>query len=213
MTTPMRSFSIHRSAIALSAVLTVAAGDARVSAPDEAARPPNVLFVISDDQSWLHAGAYGYAAARTPAFDRIAREGVLFEQAFAPTPGCSPTRAAILTGRNNWQIEQAGTHWSSFPQKYEVFPDRLEKAGYFIGMTGKGWAPGSEDGWERNPAGPRFGGGDYSQAFRQFLDQRPAGRPFLFWFGSREPHPSTIRANVGYGVAAGFVLADSPAVA
>jgi len=204
----MRSFSIHRSVIALSAVLTVAAGDARVSAADEAARPPNVLFVISDDQSWLHAGAYGYAAARTPAFDRIAREGVLFEQAFAPTPGCSPTRAAILTGRNNWQIEQAGTHWSSFPQKYEVFPDRLEKAGYFIGMTGKGWAPGSEDGWERNPAGPRFGGGDYSQAFRQFLDQRPAGRPFLFWFGSREPHPSTIRANVGCGVAAGFDLAD-----
>ena len=172
----------------------------------ETKRRPNVLFVISDDQSWAHAGAYGCAAARTPNFDRIAREGVLFEHAFAPTPGCSPTRAAILTGRNNWQIEQAGTHWSSFPKKYEVFPDRLEKAGYFIGMTGKGWAPGSDEGWARNPAGPRFGGNDYTEAFRQFLDQRPEGKPFLFWFGSREPHPSTIRANVGCGVEAGYDL-------
>jgi N-sulfoglucosamine sulfohydrolase len=170
------------------------------------AKRPNVLFVISDDQSWAHAGAYGCKAARTPAFDRIAREGVLFTYAFAPTPGCSPTRAAVLTGRNNWQIEQAGTHWSSFPRKYEVFPDRLEKAGYFIGMNGKGWAPGSEEGWERNPAGPKFGNNDYSEAFREFLDKRPAEKPFCFWFGSREPHSSVIRANLGCGVAAGYDL-------
>lgn len=173
---------------------------------DEVTPRPNVLFVISDDQSWPHAGAYGYKAARTPAFDRIAREGVLFEQAFAPTPGCSPTRASVLTGRNNWQIEEAGTHWSSFPRKYEVFPDRLEQAGYFIGMTGKGWAPGNVDGWERNPAGPGFGGANYSEAFRSFLDKRPADKPFLFWLGSVEPHPSAIRANLGCGVAAGYDL-------
>ena len=175
-------------------------------AADETEGPPNVLFVISDDQSWLHAGAYGYDAARTPAFDRIAAEGVLFEQAFAPTPGCSPTRAAILTGRNHWQIEHAGTHASTFPRTYEVFPDRLEQAGYFIGMTGKGWSPGNSEGWERNPAGPNFRGATYSEGFRRFLDQRPEDRPFLFWFGSREPHPGTIRANRGSGVEAGFDL-------
>lgn len=179
-----------------------------LSHAEEPTKRPNVLFVISDDQSWAHTGATGCKAARTPAFDRIASEGVLFEQAFAPTPGCSPTRAALLTGRNNWQIEHAGTHWSSFPTKYEVFPDRLEQAGYFIGMTGKGWAPGSEEGWERNPAGPRFGGADYTGAFRVFLDKRPAEKPFLFWFGSREPHPSTIRANLGCGVEAGYDLGD-----
>ncbi len=173
---------------------------------DDGADRPNILFVISDDQSWPHAGAYGYKAARTPAFDRVAAEGVLFDQAFAPTPGCSPTRAAILTGRNNWQIEEAGTHWSTFPRKYEVFPDRLEDAGYFVGMTGKGWAPGNNEGWERNPAGPRFGGRDYSEAFGEFLNQRPDGKPFLFWFGSFEPHPGTLRANQGSGVAAGFDL-------
>lgn len=193
-----------RTALQLAAVLLLVTTVATDGAAEE--RPPNILFVISDDQSWVHAGAYGCPAARTPAFDRIAREGVLFEQAFAPTPGCSPTRAAILTGRNHWQLEHAGTHASSFPRTYEVFPDRLEEAGYFVGMTGKGWSPGSTDGWDRNPAGPGFRGSPYSVAFRNFLDQRPADQPFLFWFGSREPHPGTIRANLGSGVAADFDL-------
>lgn len=81
------------------------------------------------------ASAYGYYAIQTPAFDRIAREGILFNQAFVASPGCSPSRAALLTGLNCWQIEEAGTHGSSFPQKYTVFPDLLETAGYFVGYT------------------------------------------------------------------------------
>ena len=59
----------------------------------EPAKPPNILFAISDDQSWLHAGAYGTATVKTPAFDRIAREGVLFEHAFCAAPSCAPSRA------------------------------------------------------------------------------------------------------------------------
>lgn len=174
----------------------------------EAASRPNILFVISDDQSWAHTGAAGYRAARTPAYDRIAAEGVLFENAFAPTPGCSPTRAAILTGRNNWQIEEAGTHASSFPTHYEVFPTRLQSAGYFIGMHGKGWGPGTFDGWPHNPAGPSFQGENYTDAFRNFLNVRPEDQPFLFWFGAYEPHPSIMRAKRGIGVASGYKLDD-----
>lgn len=173
---------------------------------EEADRPPNILFAISDDQSWIHAGAYGFEEARTPHFDRVAAEGVLFEQAFAPTPGCSPTRAAILTGRHNWQIEHAGTHWSTFPRKFAVLPDRLEEAGYFIGFVAKGWAPGNTEGWDRNPAGPSFGGGGYASVFSRFLEERPEDKPFYFWYGAREPHPGTIRANLGSGVEAGFDL-------
>ena len=89
---------------------------------------PNILVAISDDQSFPHASAYGYQAISTPAFDRVAKMGVLFNNAFTPAPGCSPMRAAFLTVRNIWQIEHAGTHASSFPKKYEVYQDRLEAA-------------------------------------------------------------------------------------
>ena len=71
-----------------------------LAGPLAAADRPNILIAISDDQSFPHASAYGSRMVSTPAFDRIARDGVLFTQAFAASPGCSPSRAAFLTGLN-----------------------------------------------------------------------------------------------------------------
>src|SRR5436190_236824 len=107
----------------------------------ETGRPhkPNILIAIADDASWPHMSAYGCRFVNTPGFDRIAREGVLFDNCFTPTPKCSPSRAALLTGRNPWQLEEACDHYGLFPGKLTVFPDLLESAGYFIGYTGKGW--------------------------------------------------------------------------
>ena len=70
---------------------------------------PNILFVISDDQSWPHTGAYGCNFVNTPAFDRLAREGLLFENAFCNAPQCSPARAVALTGLNMWRLEEASS--------------------------------------------------------------------------------------------------------
>ena len=71
------------------------------------ATPPNFLFAISDDQSFPHAGAYGCTWIQTPAFDRIAREGILFNRAYTPNAKCAPSRSCILTGRNSWELEEA----------------------------------------------------------------------------------------------------------
>ena len=163
--------------------------------------PPNILLVISDDQSWPHASAYGYEAIQTPGFDRIAREGVLFNQAFAASPGCSPSRAALLTGRHCWQLEHAGTHASSFDSKYITYPELLGQAGYHVGYTGKGWGPGNYQigGRQNNPAGPAWqdiemdapegiSRTDYAENFRAFLDAKAGEQPFCFWMGGREPH-------------------------
>lgn len=168
-----------------------------------AAERPNILVAISDDQSYPHASAYGYEAIETPAFDRVAKAGVLFNNAFTPAPGCSPMRAAFLTGRNIWQLEHAGTHASSFSTKYEVYQDRLEANGYFVGYTGKGWGPGNWQisGRKRNPAGPDWSkkkldapsgirNTDYATNFADFLAARPDGQPFSFWYGGSEPHRS-----------------------
>ncbi|MFY8057006.1 MAG: sulfatase-like hydrolase/transferase, partial [Planctomycetaceae bacterium] len=74
----------------------------------------NILFAIADDWG-PHAGAYGTPWVRTPAFDRVAAEGVLFRHAFTPMAKCAPSRAIVLTGRSFWQLGQAGNHMSYFP--------------------------------------------------------------------------------------------------
>ena len=184
-----------------------------------AENPPNVLLAISDDQSHAHNSFAGCRAVNTPAFDRVAREGVFFRNAMGASPGCSPCRASLLTGRHPWQIEQAGTHASSFPTDYVVFPDLLEKAGYWIGYTGKGWGPGNwkVSGRTRNPAGPEFSQlktvppfsgmskNDYAANFDDFLAQRPPGKPFYFWFGAQEPHRGYEK---GSGLKSGKKLED-----
>lgn len=59
---------------------------------------PNILLAIADNWSWPHASAYGDEAVSTPTFDRVASEGVLFDDAYVAVPSCTPSRAAILTG-------------------------------------------------------------------------------------------------------------------
>lgn len=121
---------------------------------------------------------------QTPAFDRVAREGVLFSNAFVSAPSCTPSRGAILTGQWHWRLEEGGNLWGMLPKKFEVYPDLLEQAGYHVGYTRKGWAPGDyrAGGRTRNPAGPVF------KDFGEFLKARPEGKPFCFWFGSHDPH-------------------------
>lgn len=172
--------------------------------PGRAAEGINILFAIADDQSWPHASAYGTPHVRTPAFDRLADQGVLFTNAFAPAPQCSPCRAALLTGYNIWQLEEAGTHGSLFPKKFPVFTRILEDKGYHVGFTGKPWSPGNWEaaGWDRNPVGTEYNDRhltpptsgisdiDYAENFRDFLSARPDKAPFFFWYGGKEPHRS-----------------------
>ena len=70
----------------------------------QAAEQPNILFAIADDWSFGHAGVYGCDWVRTPNFDRLAKEGILFQRAYTPNAKCAPSRAIILTGRNSWQL-------------------------------------------------------------------------------------------------------------
>ena len=183
------------------------------------ARRQNILFLIADDWSQGHAGAYGCNWVRTPTFDRVAREGVLFTNAFTSNPKCSPCRATILTGRNSWQLKEAVNHYSIFPNEFAVYPAELEKNGYFTGMTGKGWGPGDfqSTGFAHNPAGREYQARtlappasgisprDYAACFEDFLAARPKDKPFCFWLGGHEPHRPY---EPGSGLRAGKRLAD-----
>lgn len=146
-------------------------------------RPPNILLLLADNWAWPHASAYGHALTRTPTFDRLARQGVLFTNAFAPTPSCSPSRAGILTGQATHRLEDAASLHSLFPSKFPVYTDSLAAAGYRTGHTGKGWGPGDfvKSARKDNPAGPVF------RSFGEFLG-KAGSDPFCFWLGSRNPH-------------------------
>ena len=82
---------------------------------------PNILLAIADDWSFGHAGAYGSTWVRTPAFDRVAREGLLFTHAYTPNAKCAPSRAILLTGRHSWQLEEAANHVPFFPRKFKTW--------------------------------------------------------------------------------------------
>ncbi|MFW6277562.1 MAG: sulfatase [Prolixibacteraceae bacterium] len=166
---------------------------------------PNILFCISDDQSFPHAGAYGCDWVKTPAFDRVAREGILFTNAYTCNAKCAPSRSSIVTGRNSWQLEEAANHWPYFPAKFKTYAEVLMENDYFVGHTAKGWAPGvalDSNGVKRQLTGPAFNefktepptghinGNDYARNFEAFLDANEEGKPFCFWYGGLEPHRS-----------------------
>ncbi len=149
-------------------------------------KQPNILFLLADDWSYPHAGVYGDPVIRTPTFDRLASEGALFDNAFCAAPSCSPSRAAILTGRYPHQLESAGNLWSVIPNKFPNWVSILEEGGYHTGKSQKGWGPGDfkRGGYTKNPAG-----NDYA-SFEEFLNEKNDDQPFCFWFGSTDPHRS-----------------------
>lgn len=164
---------------------------------------PNILFAIADDASWKHMGSYFCNWVKTPAFDRVANGGILFTRAYTPNAKCAPSRACILTGRNSWQLREAANHSPHFPAEFKTYAEALGEHGYWVGSVAKGWAPGdpgSVNGKPRQLTGPKFdeyktepparfiNSNDYARNFEAFLEARPKGMPFCFWYGSTEPH-------------------------
>lgn len=184
-----------RSLLALAALLLLRAALT-------AASPPNILFAIADDWG-AHASAYGTPWIRTPSFDRVAKEGLLFSHAYTPNAKCAPSRACILTGRNSWQLKEAANHICYFPPEFKGWGEALAEHGWNVGYTMKGWGPGVANDangkprlmtgkpWNQKKAKPptsEISDNDYSANFSAFLDAAPAGKPWCFWYGAIEPH-------------------------
>jgi len=180
-----------------------------------ATKRPNILFVIADDWSYGHASAYGAKWVNTPGFDRVAREGLLFHNAFTPNAKCAPSRSILITGRYSWQLEEGANHIAYFPAKFKSVVEVLGDHGYATGMTGKGWGPGvakDTNGKNREMAGkpyqkrklkPETTGifsTDYAANFGDFLEAKPKDQPWFFWYGALEPHRAY---EYGSGVAKG----------
>jgi arylsulfatase A-like enzyme len=114
------------------------------------ARRPNIVVILTDDLGFADLGCYGSKLIRTPSIDRLARDGVLFTHAYANAPVCSPTRAALMTGRYQHRLgieyvfHGKRTEGKGLAPGEAVLPGQLKAAGYHTAMTGK-WHLGRED--------------------------------------------------------------------
>lgn len=208
-----------KAAISLACLITVSclakAPVLAAPAPTPPKTRPNILFAIADDWSYGHASAYGCKWVQTPAFDRVARQGILFTHAYTPSAKCAPSRSCILTGRNPWQLKAACNHIPYFPPEFKTWAEVLGEHGYFVGLTAKGWSPGvarNAEGQPREMAGRPFNKrtapppasginrNDYAGNFADFLDATLQDKPWCFWYGGLEPHRGY---EYGSGVAKG----------
>jgi len=107
-------------------------------APGQGQAPnrPNILFIFADDHGAQAISAYGSRVNRTPNIDRIAREGMLFQDCFVTNSICGPSRAVILTGVHS-HINGQTTNGQRFDGSQPTFPRLLRAAGYQTALIGK----------------------------------------------------------------------------
>lgn len=163
-------------------------GSQRFHRSSNGRKRPNILMHVADDLSWSHLGFVGDPAVKTPHIDRMAAEGANFTHAFVSSSTCSPSRAAMLTGRNFWELEDGANLYGTMPANLACYPTLLAQAGYRVGRWSKGYGPGvgaAWNDWDNDPAGPRV------KSFEHFLadhQKQAAEQPFVFWYGSTDPH-------------------------
>ena len=97
---------------------------------------PNILFVLCDDLRWDALGCAGHPHLKTPHIDRLAKEGVFFQNAFCTTSLCSPSRASILSGLYAHAHGVTNT-FTEYPTDLASFPKLLQASGYETAYLGK----------------------------------------------------------------------------
>lgn len=123
-----------------------------------AATPPNIVLIISDDQAWNDYGFMGHDAIQTPNLDKLASESVVFKNGYVPTALCRPSLVTLLTGhyasvhgvtgndpspkyaeRDSDLYKQRRAQLISYLDKFETVPEALGKLGYLSHQSGKLW--------------------------------------------------------------------------
>lgn len=174
-----------------------------------ARRPPNILYIMSDDHAAHAIGCYGSRINQTPNIDRLASGGMRFENCFCTNALCAPSRAAILTGKYS-HVNGLRTNRDTFDGSQQTYPKLLQRAGYQTAVIGK-WHlvsdPTGFDYWNilpgqgiyHNPVFIEMGQkkkheGYVTDLITQFsidyLNSRDKSRPFCLVCQHKAPHRS-----------------------
>ncbi len=158
----------------------------------DAKSPPNIVLIIADDVSWNDFGCYGNEVVKTPNIDRLAREGLRFDNVYVTASSCSPSRCSIISGKYPHSNGAAELH-TPLPGTEIPFPLLLRQNNYYTAQAGK-WHMGEDTyrAFDRN-TDKKFGfdNGDGGQNYWvSCLKERPKNKPFFFWLASYDAHRS-----------------------
>ncbi|MEN3944166.1 sulfatase [Prosthecobacter sp. SYSU 5D2] len=146
---------------------------------------PNFIFFITDDISPEDTGPYGSKVVKTPHLDRMAAEGLVFDNAYLTASSCSPSRCSIITGRYPHNTGAPELHLP-LPKDQHTFVQDLRSAGYHTVISGKNHIGKPEDiGFDVEGKGGKPSG---SEDWVTLLKERPKDKPFFAWFGSFDAH-------------------------
>lgn len=163
------------------------------------AEKPNIVLIIADDVSWNDLGAYGHPNIKTPHLDKMASDGMLFNQAFLTTSSCSPSRTSIVSGLYPHNTDAEQLSWP-LPDYKKTFVQELKNAGYWTGLAGKYHMgdPVRDDfdvllemQWLDAPIGldrRLKGDGSGCDEWIKLLQERPKDKPFFTWLASFDAH-------------------------
>lgn len=151
-------------------------------------RQPNIILIIADDLNWDDLGAYGNTHIRTPHIDRLAAEGLRFDNVFLTASSCSPSRISILTGRYPHNTGAAELHTQA-PAHLRYFPEVLKESGYFTALAGK-WheGPYTSRAYDTLLVNKEANGEGGEAQWLSLLGSVPDDKPFFFWLASYDAH-------------------------
>jgi arylsulfatase A len=187
-------------------IMALGLGPIQAEESPDSAGQPNLIFILADDLGWGDTGFNGQVNIKTPRLDQLAREGLVFEQFYAGSTVCAPSRATFLTGHHT------GNVWQRFNGRIQFREDpfditiatRLKQAGYRTAMIGKsGLACNSDD-----PGLPNRKGFDY---FFGYLAHEAAHRYFpqsLVRNGEIVHYPNN-QGRMGEQYSGDLILADT----
>ncbi len=156
---------------------------ALVARAAESPSRPNILWVVSEDNSYNFVGAFGDPLARTPHLDALARDGVVFTHAYAAAPVCAPSRSSIITGRMaNGMGSQHMRSTPPLPEGVKFFPEFLRAAGYHCTNNAK---------TDYNTSTP-FAAAWNASGRNAHWRQRAPGQPFFAVFNHEHSHESRL---------------------